>query len=569
VPAEHPLTAVVHAAGTLADGTVQTLTPGQVDTVLTAKADAAWNLHHLTLDADLAAFVLYSSAAGLIGNAGQANYAAANTYLDALAQHRRAHNLPATSIAWGLWADTSELTSRLDTADRQRLHRMGIRPMPAQQGLALFDAALRADEAVVLASPIALAGRSQDAPPVVRGLLHHRLRRVAGGDTSADDPQAFRRRLARLPGGERTAAVLNLVRSHAAEVLGHSDLKAVDSAVPFRDAGFTSLAAVELRTRLAESTGLKLKTTVVFDCPTPAALAEHIAGKLATGVTPARSRPDTAVGPDMTLVPLIERAWTDGRRDDVASLLRLTGRMRATFSTPADSDLPTPVQYARGTSPLRLICLPSVLSVGSYMYARLAEHLDHHHDMWVLEAPGYTAGQRLPDTRKAFLDLQAQRILEIAGAGHAVLLGHCSGGWLAHALARTLEQTGQPVTAVILIDTTAGPAYTPDVLIDEAATYWAANEVRSFINDTNLTAAGGYARLFQDWQPEPIRAATLWIGQPDEPDPWLLPHQTRNVPFGHFAMLGEGAGSVARVIVDWLPTISAAEMLTKAGRGHR
>ncbi|AQA22905.1 KR domain protein [Rhodococcus sp. MTM3W5.2] len=155
VPVEYPLTGVVHAAGVLDDGVIASLTPDRVDTVLAPKADAAWHLHELTRHLDLTMFVLFSSAAGVIGSAGQGNYAAANTFLDGLAQHRRAHGLPATSIAWGLWAMNTAMTSSLRESDTVRISR-GFLGMSDEQGLAFFDAALAQNLATVMAARLDL-----------------------------------------------------------------------------------------------------------------------------------------------------------------------------------------------------------------------------------------------------------------------------------------------------------------------------------------------------------------------------------------------------------------------------
>ncbi|NGO74049.1 KR domain-containing protein, partial [Streptomyces boncukensis] len=173
----HPLTAVIHTAGTLADATLDNLTPDAVDRVMGPKANAAWHLHQLTRDKQLSAFVLFSSLAGLIGNPGQANYAAANTYLDALAHHRRAQGLPATSLAWGLW-ETADgpadgMAGALTDADIARWARRGVLPLTAERGMELLDAALASDHPVLLPAELDLTTlRNPDTatttPPLLR-----------------------------------------------------------------------------------------------------------------------------------------------------------------------------------------------------------------------------------------------------------------------------------------------------------------------------------------------------------------------------------------------------------------
>jgi NAD(P)-dependent dehydrogenase (short-subunit alcohol dehydrogenase family)/acyl carrier protein len=289
VPPEHPLTAVVHAAGALDDGVVDALTPDRIDTVLRAKADPAWHLHELTRELDLSAFVLFSSAAGTFGTPGQGNYAGANAYLDALARHRRAHGLPAQSLAWGLWADTSELTGTLDPTGRNRLRRTGARAFTAEAGLAALDLAVATDEPVLVPvqlDPAALRPRGDTGvPPLLRGLVRAPLRRsAAGGGDGADN---LRRQLAGLAPDDRTRALLTLVRAQAATVLGHAGSAAVEPGRGFLDLGFDSLTAVELRNRLQAATGLRLPATLVFDHPTANALAAFLAERLGAAGAPA------------------------------------------------------------------------------------------------------------------------------------------------------------------------------------------------------------------------------------------------------------------------------------------
>ncbi|WP_225851311.1 SDR family NAD(P)-dependent oxidoreductase, partial [Streptomyces sp. HPF1205] len=226
IPAAHPLTAVVHAAGVLDDAVVTALTPERLAAVWEPKARAAWNLHELTHD--LRAFVLFSSAAGTLGSPGQANYAAANTFLDALALHRRALGLPATSLAWGYWAEPSGMTGHLTDADQDRLTRSGVVPLATDHALSLFDAALAADRAVL--APVrldlsVLAG-APEVPAALKGLVSRKARRPVRHGAIAD-------RLRSLPQAERLRAALDLVTAHTAAVLGHRDQEAVRDRLPF------------------------------------------------------------------------------------------------------------------------------------------------------------------------------------------------------------------------------------------------------------------------------------------------------------------------------------------------
>ncbi|WP_042422617.1 type I polyketide synthase [Streptacidiphilus anmyonensis] len=279
---EHPLTAVVHTAGVLDDGLIPSLTPDRVDAVLRPKVDAAWHLHELTQGQNLSAFVLFSSAAGVFGPAGQGNYAAANSFLDALAEHRRSAGLPATSLAWGLWAEDGGMA-----ADVERMGRGGVLPLSPTEGLALFDASLRSDEAVVVPVRLDRAGLRAQAgagtlPPLLRGLVRAPMRRVAAASTATED-SAFGARLVGLLPAEQDALLLDLVRTHVAAVLGHGGPEAVDPTRAFRDLGFDSLSALDLRNSLNAATALRLPATVVFDHPNPHALARQLHAELVGG----------------------------------------------------------------------------------------------------------------------------------------------------------------------------------------------------------------------------------------------------------------------------------------------
>lgn len=284
-PIDVPVRAVVHTAGLVEDGVLSGLDNEQLRRVLRPKIDAAWHLHELTADLPLEAFVLYSSVAGLIGTAGQANYAAANTFLDALATSRRAHGRPATSLAWGLWEAGSELSSGLDEVDLRRLERVGVLPLAAEEGLGLFDAALLDDAPVSVLARLDLAGLSAgvDDPPEVFEELIHRI------DGAASEEQTHQTGLAEqlttLNAAEQAEVVTELVRAQVSRVLGHADDAQVDPRRRFQDLGLDSLAAVELRNQLREATGLRLPATLVFDHPSPADLAIYLQEELVPSAT--------------------------------------------------------------------------------------------------------------------------------------------------------------------------------------------------------------------------------------------------------------------------------------------
>ncbi|OPF76623.1 hypothetical protein VT50_0223700, partial [Streptomyces antioxidans] len=291
------LRGVVHAAGVLDDGVVSALTPDRLDTVLRPKADAAWYLHELTRDRDLALFALFSSAAGVLGSAGQGNYAAANAFLDALARHRRDQGLPAHALAWGLWGERGTMTGGLDATDLDRMRRQGVRPLTTDQGLALFDAAIRAPRAlsVPVRLDVAALRRHGEPAPLLRGLV--RTTAVRRGAANTATGGGLRDRLAALPPADRERALGDLVRVQAAVVLGHTGGDALAGDRSFRDLGFDSLTAVELRNRLGTATGLRLPVTAVFDHPTPAALVAELLRLLApeSAAENAAESPATAV----------------------------------------------------------------------------------------------------------------------------------------------------------------------------------------------------------------------------------------------------------------------------------
>ncbi|WP_201792994.1 type I polyketide synthase, partial [Mycobacterium avium] len=282
IPMQRPLTGVIHAAGVLDDAVVTSLTPQRIDTVLRAKVDAAWNLHELTRDLDVGAFVMFSSIAGLAGASGQGNYAAGNSFLDGLAAHRRAHGLPAISLGWGLWDQASAMTGGLGAADLARFGRDGIVAMSSQEALELMDTALIVDEPFLLPAHIDLAALrvkfdGGTLPPMFVDLINAPTRRqVDDSLAAAKSKSALLQRLEGLPEDEQQAVLLDLVRSNIATVLGSSSPEAIHPDRAFQELGFDSLTAVEMRNRLKAATGLALSPTLIFDYPNSAALAGYM-----------------------------------------------------------------------------------------------------------------------------------------------------------------------------------------------------------------------------------------------------------------------------------------------------
>jgi acyl carrier protein len=325
VPAEKPLAAVIHAAGVLDDGVISALTPQRVDHVLAPKVDAAIALDELTSAAGLAAFVLFSSAAATFGSAGQGNYAAANAVLDALAHDRRARGLSAVSIAWGMWEQATGLTAHLGAAGRGRA-RGAVLPLDTAHGLDLLDAALDADSALAVAVHIDLATLRTQAqagplPPLWRALV-----RAPAAQPTAPSGGTLRQQLAGLPEAGQHELILRLVRTQAAAVLGHPSVEPVRPGAAFRDLGFDSLTAIELRNRLAAATGLRLPATLAFDQPTPQALADWLRAAIGQdGIAPAPAAP--------VLTELDKlRSVLSGINPDEIERAKITARLEALLS---------------------------------------------------------------------------------------------------------------------------------------------------------------------------------------------------------------------------------------------
>ncbi|MET7609414.1 beta-ketoacyl synthase N-terminal-like domain-containing protein, partial [Streptomyces avermitilis] len=281
IPPQHPLTTVIHTAGILDDATLTNLTPTQLNNVLRAKAHSAHLLHQLTQHTPLTAFVLYSSAAATFGAPGQANYAAANAYLDALAHHRHTHHLPATSIAWGTWQGNGLATGQVS----EHLRRRGMFAMPPELAVTAVDCAIASGRPSLLVADIdwkklgpVLSSKSSallEDLPQAQGTEETR------STVERTESTSLRQLLTGRSRSEQEEELLSLVRTHSAAVLGRNDSEAIPPGRLFRDLGFDSLAAVELRNHLAAKTELALPTTLVFDYPSPTKLAQFLLSEIA------------------------------------------------------------------------------------------------------------------------------------------------------------------------------------------------------------------------------------------------------------------------------------------------
>jgi acyl transferase domain-containing protein/thioesterase domain-containing protein/acyl carrier protein len=576
--AGQPLTAVVHVAGVLDDGVVTALTGDRLSAVLAPKVDGAVHLDELTADMDLSAFVLFSSVSGVLGGPGQANYAAANAFLDSLAEHRRAQGRPVVSLAWGTWATDSGMTGALADTDRRRIVRGGIGALSAAEGLALFDAAVSGDDALLVPMALDTAALRSDpdaVAPMLRGLVGGRARRAVGTPT-VDTVESLRDRLAAESEAGREKLLLDLVCGQAAAVLGFAASESLQPDQGLIQAGFDSLTAVELRNRLGTATGLRLPPTLVFDFPTPVDLAAYLHAELATNVVAAEA-PTTTADSAETLGALFRDACRSGKLDDGFLMLKYAAVLRPTFTSSEDLDRqPNPVKLAAGPGRPSLVCLSSYVALGGvHQYARLASAFRDVRDMWALPMPGFVRGEQVPASRAALIAVQAEVALRCAGDGPFVLLGSSSGGVVAHAVASHLTERGRPPEAVVLLDT-----YMPnaDSKIEQfrdelIGGMFDREQMFAPMDVARLTAMSTYFELLGNWEPIELTAPTLMVRSsappvldgPDGPlrdedwqTHWDSAHTTVDVQGNHFTMMEAHAATTAAAVSAWLDAVGVS-----------
>jgi len=617
---EHPLAAVVHAAGVLDDGVLTSLTPARIDQVFRPKVEAAVNLDRLLGDDMRAELILFSSAAATFGSPGQGNYAAANAFLDGLAEHRRARGLPARSLAWGLWERRSGMTGHLPASDIRARARDGAAPLTSEAGLALFDAARGTDEAVLVPLHLELSAvGAGDVPTLLRGLVaaggrKDGARKVEERKVVKAKPDKLKRANA-MPGGAdamaRQQELLTMIRSEAADVLGHDGPEEVGPGLSFLEMGFDSLSAVKLRNRLSEYTGLRLRSTLIFEYTTPRLLARYLLTELADKpelaaaaqaraqrpapqvpaqapapvpapapapeprepdvIAPlATSVPMAALGSDGTLNTLMWRALRVGEAPQIFDAIRPLARLRPAFNSIFDlGAVPEPVRLSTGSTRPSLVCVTSWFGKSNpTQFARLAPNFHGHRDAWALGQPGFRRGELLPLSWDALAEVHIATIRRYIAQAPFILVGQSAGGLMANALASRLEAAGTPPAGVVLIDT-----YPPEKKavmgeIGEGIREMGLQRMERLEDPVNgiidvwgdawVTAMLRYMEF--EFTPQPTQAPTLLLlaqeGMTGWPDnwrtDWQLEHDTIEVPGNHFTMMENHADSTAAAIESWL-----------------
>ncbi|MCH0566314.1 acyltransferase domain-containing protein, partial [Streptomyces sp. MUM 136J] len=580
LPDDAPLAAVFHTAGLLEEEALGTLTAAGLESALRAKALGARHLHELTGDLDLSAFVLFSSVVTVLGGGiGLAGHAAANAYLDALAWHRRAQGLPATSLAWGVWDEqpADDGAAAAARTRRERLARRGLPPITPRRALAALRHAVEEDATTLVVADIdwdaylrvLAAGRPVPQLGGIREVA--RALRNAGGTGADRAAAAATERLREATPAERYGLLLELVRAEIADLLGHDDPQAVDIHRDFLELGMDSVGAVALRNRLDTALQRKLPARVVMDRRTPDALARFLRDELGTSESGAEgSGRDAHPGSGDDLAAQYLRAAADGRAAALGGRIAEAANRRPSFEVPGPDDIPRSVIVATGDRLPSLICFPTVLATsGPQQFARFAASTGSDRDVSALTLPGFQEGTRLPATLDAVTVAAAEAVKRCAGGAPFALVGYSSGGLLAHAVTAHLEAEGVLPGALVLLDTFAPGSEVPTE-IGPALMEGMAQRLAEFapLSADRITAMDRYLHLLSGRRPADVKAPVLLVrpalpvpGTPAPPvgarrSTWQWRHEAVEVPGDHFSIIEEHAADTARAVLGWLDSTS-------------
>ncbi|MFF5175161.1 type I polyketide synthase [Micromonospora sp. NPDC000089] len=560
-----PVRTVLHVADAGGAGEpVAAADPDRLSDTVGAHLAAVARLDAVCADHPVDQFLIFVSTAATWGSGGAAVTAATGAGLSALAARRRAAGRPATVLAWAPWHG--------EATDPEQLRRRGIRPLDPGMALDALDRAVAAggDEVAVadVDWPAFVPAFTAVRPaPLLRGVPDAVTEPAAPtGATGSDPATALRDRLAAVPAADRQRILLDLVRAQAATVLGHAGPGAVEPDRDFLELGFDSLTALELRDALRQETGAELSATLLFDHPTPVALAGHLLGAILGGPT-ADATADAASpeGAGGLLGGLFREPKARADAAGYAELLVKLAQFRPSFRTPEELTRPAAVmRLADGpATPVVCCCTMSLLS-GAHEYARVAAGLRGRRGVWALPNPGFGVGEELPADLDALLRVHADTVLRAVGSGDFVLAGHSGGAMVANLLATELDRNGRAPAAVVLMDT-----YPPG---SEVLGGWTSQLLDGMVerdsaytpmDDHRATAWAGYLPLFLDWRPAPMAAPTLlvraseplgeWTGEPGGwRSVWPYPHETRDAAGDHFTMVGERGPELAATVDGWL-----------------
>ncbi|HEY3960193.1 MAG TPA: type I polyketide synthase [Solirubrobacteraceae bacterium] len=579
ISAERPLTMVVHAAGAFDSGAIESLDRERLDRVLAPKVNAALNLHELTESMGLRELVLFSSVSGTLGSPRLASYAAANAFLDALAAHRRAHGLPGVSLAFGMWDRATGFSDMLSEADRAgiaaRLRRSeGLIPLSDEQGLELFDLARAIDAPLLL--PVRLdvgvlrtQAKAGILPAPLRGLIRVPTRRASDGGGS------LARSLAGAPREEWDNIVSELVRSHVADVLGHASSEAVDPQSDFKDLGFDSLAAVELRNRLSQATGLKLPSTLVFDHPTTAAVAELIVAQ-APQIQPQEQRPRASEDELGIIGQLVQHASERMELDDMVSFLMTGSGFLPVFDSLQElSTLPHVATVARGREGPELVCVPSFANrLGPHQFLRVARALDGKRTVSVVSLPGLEEQDLLPVSFELLSDSIAAAVAQAVADRPFVLVGYSTGGDIAHGVARSLDRDGPAPRGLVLLDTYMLDNSEPMRMFAAMMGQLAGGErMTRVMDDRHILAMGAYIRMLSEAPGDALDTPSLLVAASESLGGGMQSEVTREtdsttrVVGNHFTIIEEHAQTTATAIDAWLSQMAQPLASTSTAKG--